>query len=90
MVNSILIEVYTTLAQQERETLVQRQTEGISAAKAKGKHLGRPVKKLPEDWFDNYKQWRSGDLRTNDFISRVGMKRSTFYKKVREYESLRG
>ena len=41
MVNNILIEVLGTIAEQERLTIRQRQREGINAAKAKGKHLGR-------------------------------------------------
>lgn len=48
MINTILIEVYSTLAQQERLTLLQRQAEGIAAAKAKGKHLGRPCTRIAQ------------------------------------------
>ena len=42
MVNNILIEVLGTIAEQERYTIRKRQREGIDAAKAKGKHMGRP------------------------------------------------
>lgn len=87
MVNTILIEVYTTLAQQERETLLQRQSEGIAAAKSKGKHLGRPVLELPKEWSKYYKQWKSGEIKTAvEFRCLVSMKKSTFYKKLKEYE----
>lgn len=40
MVNNILIEVLGTIAEQERQTIRQRQAEGIEAAKAKGKNWG--------------------------------------------------
>lgn len=86
MVNTILIEVYTTLAQQERANLLQRQAEGIAAAKSRGKHLGRPVLELPKEWFKHYKQWKKGEIKTIDFMGLVNMKKATFYKKVREYE----
>jgi len=43
MINNIIIEVYTSMAQQEREIILQRQREGIDIAKSKGKHLGRPA-----------------------------------------------
>lgn len=86
MVNTILIEVYTTLAQQERETILQRQKEGIAVAKAKGKHLGRPILELPKEWPTYYKQWKSGEIKAVDFMSLVKMKKATFYKKVKEYE----
>ena len=39
MINNILIEVLSSIAEQERETIRQRQAEGIAAAKKKGKHL---------------------------------------------------
>jgi DNA invertase Pin-like site-specific DNA recombinase len=87
MVNSILIEVFTTLAQQERETTAQRQKEGIAAAKAKGKHLGRPVMELPAEWGKLYKEWKAGSITAVAFMVKIGMKKATFYKKVKEYEA---
>ncbi|EOV9526232.1 recombinase family protein [Bacillus cytotoxicus] len=85
MINNIIIEVYTTLAQQERETIRQRQAEGIAAAKAKGKHLGRPVLALPKEWDKLYKQWTDGQITAVAFMDKIGMKKATFYKKVKEY-----
>lgn len=87
MVNNILIEVYTTLAQQERETIKQRQKEGIAVAKAKGKHLGRPVLALPKEWNKLYKEWKAGKITAVAFMKDVEMKKATFYKKVKEYEA---
>lgn len=49
MVNNILVEVLASIAQQERETIHQRQAEGIAAAKQRGKHLGRPSIELLVD-----------------------------------------
>ncbi|WP_312753489.1 recombinase family protein [Rummeliibacillus suwonensis] len=87
MINTILIEVYSTLAQQERLTLLQRQAEGIAAAKAKGKHLGRPVLELPKEWSKLYGQWKNGQIKTVEFMAHMGMKKSTFYKKVKDFEA---
>jgi DNA invertase Pin-like site-specific DNA recombinase len=86
MINNIIIEVYSSIAQQERETLLQRQSEGIEAAKNKGKHLGRPVMELPKDWAKNYKLWKDGKIKAVEFMDKVEMKKATFYKKVKEYE----
>ena len=44
MINNILIEVLSSMAEQERLTIGKRQRQGIDAAKKKGKHLGRPFK----------------------------------------------
>ena len=51
MINTILIEVLASMAEQERLTTHARQQEGIAAAKVKGKHLGRPKADLLE-WFE--------------------------------------
>ncbi len=60
MVNNILIEVLGTIAEQERVTIRQRQQEGIAAAKAKGKHLGRPGFVIPENWKEVYSAYFDG------------------------------
>lgn len=87
MINNIIIEVYTSIAQQERETILQRQKEGIKIAKAKGKHLGRPVLELPKEWGKLYKDWKDGKITAVAFMDTIGMKKATFYKKVKEYEA---
>ena len=43
MINNILIEVLSSMAEQERLTIRKRQRQGIDAAKKKGKNLGRPI-----------------------------------------------
>jgi len=87
MINNIIIEVYTSIAQQERETLLTRQAEGIAEAKKQGKHLGRPVLELPKEWDKLYKEWKQGKIKAVEFMELVGMKKPTFYKKVKEYEA---
>ena len=52
MINNILIEVYSTIAQQEIERKEVRQREGIEAARANGVHLGRVAMERP----DNYEE----------------------------------
>jgi DNA invertase Pin-like site-specific DNA recombinase/ribosomal protein L40E len=86
MINNIIIEVYTSMAQQERENILQRQKEGIASAKAKGKHLGRPPVDLPKEWDNLYKKWKAKKITAVAFMEMVGMKKATFYNKVKEYE----
>lgn len=82
MVNNILIEVLGAIAEQERLTIHQRQAEGIAAAKAKGKHLGRPQKAIPDNWPEIIGQWRKGAITAKRAMELSGMKRTTFYKLV--------
>ena len=84
MVNNILIEVLSSIAQQERETIRTRQAEGIAAAKAKGKYLGRPMVETPENWEDVMRQWRNGEITAVRAMELTGVKRSTFYKLAKQ------
>ena len=80
MVNNILIEVLGTIAQQERTTIRERQAEGIAAAKAKGKHLGRPRITKPNNWDEIIEKWKQGEITAVEAMRRTGLKRGTFYK----------
>ncbi len=83
MVNNILIEVLGTIAEQERKTIKQRQKEGIAAAKASGRQMGRPQKEVPENWDSVYQQWEHGDITAKRAMELLEMKRTTFYKMVK-------
>lgn len=80
MINTILIEVLASIAEQERLTTHARQQEGIAAAKVKGKHLGRPKIKIPENWDEIYKLWKSDKITAVEAMRRSGLKKSSFYK----------
>lgn len=87
MVNSILIEVLGTIAEQERETIRKRQAEGIAAAKAKGKNLGRPKAEIPEDFEDYYRRWKNGEVTASWVIKEMSISRGVFYRTVKQYET---
>ena len=80
MVNNILIEVLGTIAEQERITIRQRQREGINAAKAKGKHLGRPPVKMPDNWDVVIAQWQAGTITAREAMRRTGLHKTSFYR----------
>ena len=80
MINNILVEVLSSIAQQERETIHQRQAEGIAAARAKGKHLGRPKAVKPDNWDAVIARWRAGEITAVEAMRQTGVKRGTFYK----------
>ena len=82
MVNNILIEVLGTIAEQERQTIRQRQREGIDAAKAKGKHLGRPQVELPENYEAVIAQWKSGEITARQAMRMLSVSKSSFYRMV--------
>ena len=86
MVNNILLEVLSSIAQQERITIKKRQKEGIEVAKLKGKHLGRPQLKQPENWEDVYIRWKSNEISAKTAMEELNMKRTSFYKMVKIHE----
>ena len=62
MIFNILIEVLSTIAEQERQTIRQRQAEGIAAAKARGAQLGRPKAVKPDNWESVIADWKDGKI----------------------------
>lgn len=86
MINNILIEVLASIAEQERLTTRQRQAEGIAVAKEKGKHLGRPKLAYPDNWEDVYIQWKAGAITAVSAMTELGLKRSSFYNFVHQWE----
>lgn len=88
MTTNILIEVLSSMAEQERLTIRKRQREGIDAAKAKGKHLGRPRKELPDGFPETYDLWRiQNKITAKEAMRRLQMSASSFYRCVRTYET---
>ena len=87
MINNILIEVLSAMAEQERLTIRKRQREGIDAAKAKGKHLGRPKMVMPEKFPEIYKNWKSGEITAKEAMKKLQLPSTSFYRLVRAYES---
>lgn len=85
------------VAEQERTKIHTRQAEGIAVAKAKGKHLGRPqidLKTLTEKQIQSLKElWPQWDMdvskrqiTASEFMTKLNLKRNTFYKIIKEYE----
>ena len=98
MINNILIEVLTSIAENERQTIRQRQAEGIAAmptdettGKKKsaktGRSIGRPSISFPDGWSEIYGQWKTGKLTATAAMQRLNLKRNTFYKLVKQYEA---
>lgn len=93
MINNLLIEVLSTIAEQERVKIKQRQAEGIEIAKQKGKYKGRKAvteDDLPKNFSKLYKQWESKSINATQFTQLLGLKsRTTLYKYIRIYEDER-
>lgn len=93
LITDLVLQILSWLAEEERTTIKQRQLEGIAAAKAKGKHLGRPRKgfdsltKEQRSLFNElYPKWKDNEITATTFMTELELNRSAFYKIVKEYE----
>ena len=84
LIADIVLNLLSFVAQNERENIRQRQTEGIAAAKARGVRFGRPIKKPPEDFAILVKLWERGRLPLPKLLEQTGLKPATFYRRLRE------
>lgn len=87
MVTDIIVEVLASIAEQERLMIRKRQREGIDAAKAKGRHLGRPKLVMPDNFPEVYKDWKEGRRTARYSMQILGVSSSSFYRLVKAYES---
>jgi len=81
------------VAEQERKKIKQRQAEGIAIAKENGKHLGRPkvtldalTKEQRKQFEALYPKWKGEEITAVQFMTTLDLKKTTFYKIVKEYE----
>lgn len=85
----LVLQILSFVAQSERENIKKRQAQGIAAAKAKGVKFGRPEVPMPDD-FDKYiYKWDKGQITTLEILKKTGLTKSTFYRKVREYNLIK-
>lgn len=81
----LVLQILSFVAQNERENIKKRQAEGIAAAKAKGVKFGRPEIPVPREFGKYLSKWEVGKMTTSDILRETGLTKSTFYRKVREY-----
>lgn len=82
-----MLTVFGAIAQLEREYILDRQREGIEIARQKGKYKGRKPLAIDEDRFTEvYGRWKSGRIKGVEAMRELGLKPSTFYRRVRGYE----
>ena len=92
LVNNLLIEVFSFMAEEERENIRRRQAEGIALWKQTGKTktgrpYGRPKIQLPSNWQKIYTLWQEKRIKSKEAWYLLKISKNTFYRLVKEYES---
>lgn len=80
----LVLQILSFVAQSERENIRKRQAQGIAAAKARGVHMGRPAKCLPDDYEYMVDEWKKGTMQMEEILEICQISKSTFYRKLKE------
>ncbi len=98
MITNIMIEVLSSIAQNERETTLQRQLEGLAAmptdsttgkkiSRRTGKPVGRPPITYPKKWESVYKDWQDKKITARQAMRLLNLKPNSFYKLAKQYST---
>ncbi|WP_286908984.1 recombinase family protein [Clostridium sp. UBA1652] len=94
LINDIVFNLYSYMAEKERIKTKERQKDGIAIAKKAGKYKGRqPIKLNREQFARVYAEWKRGLITAKRAMELLGIKANTFYRNVKNFEeenNLRG
>ena len=79
LISEIVLQLLSYVAESERVTTMQRQAEGIAAAKARGVKFGRPRRFSADDYVDIFMDYSQGAISQNDAITLIGCCKASFY-----------
>lgn len=89
-VSDLILEILSWLAEEEIEIMKKRQREGIEAAKERGVVFGRPKIEINDKFIKAYNRWERGSITAVQAMEEAEMTKSTFYRRVKEYEESLG
>lgn len=82
----LIFSIFSSLAEFERETIRERQAEGIAIAKKEGKYKGRAKIEYDEDEFIYlYKKWQEGEMKKSKICEKLNMSLPTLDRRIKEY-----
>lgn len=95
LVTNLLIEVFSFIAEEERNNIRTRQAEGIAVWRNTGKTktgrpYGRPRTQFPSNWNHIYSIWKEKHIKSKEAWHLLNISKNTFYRLVREHEEGRG
>ena len=79
-ISDLVLQIFSYVAQTERESIRKRQAEGIAAAKARGVHMGRPKKEKPSNFYTIKEQYLNGEINAELGAELVGVSTTTFMR----------
>lgn len=86
LITDVVLAVLAYVAEGDWEERHETQRQGIEAAKAEGKYLGRPKVEYPENWEEYYRRWRANEISAREAMQYMGLKKDSFYRLAKKYE----
>ncbi len=83
-ISDLTLQILAYVAQKERESIRQRQAEGIAAAKARNVKFGRRPLQKPDEFEPIYQAWLNKDISARKASSMLNVSHSTFLKWTKE------
>lgn len=80
LLTDVVLPLLSYFAQNELDSIRQRQAEGIAAAKARGVKFGRKTIQRPYNFDVIFKQWKAGDISARKAAKLLGVSHFTFLK----------
>ena len=81
----LMLNIFGALSQFERETILERQREGIALAKAAGKYKGRKPIEVGDTFFHITKMWQNGQITLAEALKTTGLSKTTYFRKCKKY-----
>lgn len=86
-----MLTIFAALAELERETILQRQRDGIAIAKMQGKYKGRqPIPYDEKRFIKECQKWIDGHQTAADTMRNMGMKPNRFYRLAKKHGFSKG
>ena len=83
----LVLQVLAYCAQFERESILERQRQGIAEAKKRGVRFGRPRRKMPPEFAEAVEMVRCGEISGREAAQLCGISYSTFREWMRKFRA---
>ncbi len=81
-----MLTVFGAMAELERESILERQKEGIAIAKEAGLYKGKQKMKIDRERFEAVvREWRADTITAVEAMKKLDLKPNTFYRRVKEW-----
>lgn len=88
VIADIVLQLLSFVAEKERDSIRQRQAEGIAAAKARGIKFGRRIQPIPHGFPSIYHLWKTKAITAKEAQARCGLSKDAFYRLIQKYEGI--